>query len=435
MSGGFDVVLRRRALLVLALAGLLPAVPATASEGAPAAAIPAFAAPFRVDAPDGLADFTVIGVDERATAGYDVGIDAPEPPPPPAGPWVQAYVADAGNGSVAKLHRSVLGRAAEATWIVRADVDGPAGTVRLSWSPSAFADVPTAFGVDARWGANQSLDARAAQEIVMTKPEGLASLLVEVRVAPLEGTAPSAPTGLRAVPGPRLGDVSLSWSAPEDDGGHPLRRYHVYRADDGGPFVHVATTAAPAHVDSGRPLGGLHRYAVSAVNRVGEGPASDAADAIGTGKPPLLSGEPQPGVRERRIWIHEARVPAHHVGTPGVDAPLVRARGGPQTVDPRYYELELAALDQPSRKVTVFTGVPLPLPFSADLLRLPSGVAMAPGAAVLVELTARSDGALVLRATLEPEGLRVEESVAVPLVGRALEALLGGAAHGPSPAA
>lgn len=83
--------------------------------------------------------------------------------------------------------------------------------------------------------------------------------------------APSPPRILKAVPGPGLGQITVDWQAPHDDGGVPVLHYRVYRGDSSDnvtTLVNVTTTRS--FVDSGMQNGETHYYAATAVNAAGE---------------------------------------------------------------------------------------------------------------------------------------------------------------------
>ncbi len=90
---------------------------------------------------------------------------------------------------------------------------------------------------------------------------------------------PGALGALSAQPGSSLGTVDLAWQAPADDGGVDILEYRVYQGPSPDALVHVATVdgSQTSYTDDG--LATLtptaYHYAVTAVNRVGEGPASD----------------------------------------------------------------------------------------------------------------------------------------------------------------
>ena len=96
---------------------------------------------------------------------------------------------------------------------------------------------------------------------------------------------PSVPQGATAA-SPAPGSVSLSWTAPADDGGKPLTGYraHIY-ADPAGiePLPGSPVELAPdtnAHEWSGLTEGRTYYLRVTATNELGEGAASDLAPVV-----------------------------------------------------------------------------------------------------------------------------------------------------------
>jgi chitodextrinase len=85
-------------------------------------------------------------------------------------------------------------------------------------------------------------------------------------------TKPGAPNGLAASPGD--GQVTLSWSPPTSTGGAAITSYNVYQ---GGKRV-AGVTGTSATVKN-LTDGTTYSFTVTAVNKVGEGPASGAAAA------------------------------------------------------------------------------------------------------------------------------------------------------------
>ena len=86
-------------------------------------------------------------------------------------------------------------------------------------------------------------------------------------------TTPSAPTSVVAVPGD--GQVSLSWTAPAQDGGSTISGYLV-TPDEGGipqsPIAFASTTTT--EVVTGLTNGATYTFTVQATNGDGNGPAS-----------------------------------------------------------------------------------------------------------------------------------------------------------------
>ncbi len=95
------------------------------------------------------------------------------------------------------------------------------------------------------------------------------------------GTVSSEPTGLTAISGVRR--VALYWDPPLNDGGSPIVSYKVYR---GGPSATVPSeyqflriVQVEAYMDYSVEGNRVYYYRVTAVNGLGEGPASDSISA------------------------------------------------------------------------------------------------------------------------------------------------------------
>jgi len=92
-------------------------------------------------------------------------------------------------------------------------------------------------------------------------------------------SAPGAPTGLAATAG--SSQVSLSWTAPQSDGGSPVTSYNVYQGTfQGGESKTPVTTATGTSVTvTGLTNGTTYYFTVAAVNATGQGPPSGEASA------------------------------------------------------------------------------------------------------------------------------------------------------------
>lgn len=92
-------------------------------------------------------------------------------------------------------------------------------------------------------------------------------------------TVPGQVTGLVATGG--NGQVSLSWTAPANDGGSAIGDYHIERNINGvgWSFITDGTSTSTSYVDTGLTNGDVHQYRVSALNVVGVGAASSVASA------------------------------------------------------------------------------------------------------------------------------------------------------------
>jgi fibronectin type 3 domain-containing protein len=92
-------------------------------------------------------------------------------------------------------------------------------------------------------------------------------------------TLPTAPQNLVAMPG--NGQVTLTWSAPSSDGGSPITAYYIYRGLSSGSETYLTQVSGStlAYTNTGLTNGVAYYYRVTAVNSVGEGPASNEVSA------------------------------------------------------------------------------------------------------------------------------------------------------------
>jgi len=108
-------------------------------------------------------------------------------------------------------------------------------------------------------------------------------------VTPAAGaSAPGAPTGLQTTRGDT--QVSVSWTAPADDGGSAITGYRVEWSSDSGatwsqPLASALTSTTPAATVTGLTNGTSYVFHVAAVNAIGTGAFSGTSAATPAGQP------------------------------------------------------------------------------------------------------------------------------------------------------
>jgi fibronectin type 3 domain-containing protein len=99
---------------------------------------------------------------------------------------------------------------------------------------------------------------------------------------------PGAPAGLVATGG--NGQVSLSWAPPPSSGGSPVTGYNVYMSTaSGSRGTELTTVTATSYTATGLSNGTKYYFRVTALNALGEGPASAQVSVI-----PALTTAPPP---------------------------------------------------------------------------------------------------------------------------------------------
>ncbi|MFA5788032.1 MAG: peptidoglycan DD-metalloendopeptidase family protein [Actinomycetota bacterium] len=176
-------------------------------------------------------------------------------------------------------------RAATVTWTAP-DFDGgvPLTGYRVMASPGGAtkdvaADSTTASFDGLANGTSYSFIVTAMNEVGASDPSTLSPAVVPAG-------PPTPPQNLKASVGPTLGQVTLSWDAPSDNGGVPVTEYRIYRATTSGNEVYLDRIAASAtsYVDTTCTLG-LCYYTVRAYNTRFESADSNEAFTLGTALP------------------------------------------------------------------------------------------------------------------------------------------------------
>jgi fibronectin type 3 domain-containing protein len=100
-------------------------------------------------------------------------------------------------------------------------------------------------------------------------------------VSVMTGSLPSAPRNLQATAGNAT--VTLTWDAPEEDGGWEITGYKVYRGtSEGSETLLITLGDVSSYTDSSVVNGQTYYYRVSAVSDMGEGPQTVSEDATPT---------------------------------------------------------------------------------------------------------------------------------------------------------
>jgi len=189
---------------------------------------------------------------------------------PPSAP--QSLTATGGNGTV-KLSwtapASNGGAPITGYNVYRSTSAGGEGTI-----PFATGLTTTSFTDSSVTNGTQYYYTVAAVNAAGTSPQS-----GEASATP-QATVPSAPAGLVASAG--NGQVMLSWTVPNSDGGSPITGYNVYRGTSAGGegSTPVATNVvSSSFTDTGLTNGTTYYYKVAAVNAVGTSPQSGEASA------------------------------------------------------------------------------------------------------------------------------------------------------------
>lgn len=112
---------------------------------------------------------------------------------------------------------------------------------------------------------------------------GMSAASNEANATAIAITVPSAPQNLQATGG--QGKVTLTWSAPANDGGSPITGYVIYRSYPGYSATQIGTTGSDHLIynDTNVASGTSYTYYVVAQNSAGAGAQSSSQSATPTG--------------------------------------------------------------------------------------------------------------------------------------------------------
>ena len=167
-------------------------------------------------------------------------------------------------------------------------INGFSGTVSLSSSTGSSLDV-SSLTVGSGGTATATLtitNPASSGTYTVTGTSGTLTHSADVTVTVL--TVPSTPQNLQTTSG--NAQVSLSWSAPSNNGGSAITSYNIYRSTSSGTETLLATIGnVLSYTDTAVTNGQTYFYKVTAVNSVGESSQSNEAGAT----PAAIPSAPQ----------------------------------------------------------------------------------------------------------------------------------------------
>jgi hypothetical protein len=166
---------------------------------------------------------------------------------------------------------------------VRLTWNGPTGAqyrvyriAPLEQNPSLLATAKTPEYTDTQTQYGKAYQYSIEAFVPSGDSEARSEVSQTVSITPEDHFPPAVPAGLAALAG--VSAVELSWTPDTDP---DLRGYYVYRSTAGGPFSRVGELVeTPAYSDHAVESGKRYRYAVSAVDQLGNESARAAAVEI-----------------------------------------------------------------------------------------------------------------------------------------------------------
>jgi hypothetical protein len=144
--------------------------------------------------------------------------------------------------------------------------------VRLGDKMTTVVDRPEYIDNEAPYGKEYQYQIVALLKTAESEPSAV------VTITPKDEFQPAIPVGLTALAG--LDSIELSWDRNTEE---DLKGYRIYRAMDAGPFELIAPLVeAPSYSDKAVMPGKKYRYAVSAIDQVGNESDKSAPIEIAT---------------------------------------------------------------------------------------------------------------------------------------------------------
>lgn len=217
------------------------------------------------DDPDGIAEPLVHAL-RAAERVAGVPPPPPDPNPDPVPPSAPGLSAAAGDGLV------------DLSWTAPADDGGAAITAYEIYRGTASGSLAWLASVgDVRSYRDSGLTNGTTYwyQVAARNAAGIGERSAEVSATPAApASAPSAPRSLKAQKS--HDGIRLTWQPPSSDGGSALVSYRIYRTDGNGQAVTFTVPASETtFLDATVARRFWYAYVVSAINGVGESPASN----------------------------------------------------------------------------------------------------------------------------------------------------------------
>jgi subtilisin len=199
------------------------------------------------------------------------------PPPVPVPPAAPTLSASASTASIDLTWNQPADGGAQITSyeVYRGATGGSATLYETVTGATSFTDLSVSVG-ETWW-----------YQVAAVNSAGLGPRSNEVSATVPEPPPPADPPGAPALTA-SAGDksVTLSWTAPSDDGGGQITNYEIYRSTSSGQEVLVATVGTVlTWKNTGLTNGTTYWYQVAAVNEAGPGARSNEVSAKPTAPP------------------------------------------------------------------------------------------------------------------------------------------------------